>query len=102
MSEKMLFLFKKEDVERVSEVIEDGRKIIFIDVHGMSVKEADKFLKAIILLDREGNDLCVIHGYVHGTKIKEHIFNEKISDRILDIRTVKYNMGRTMLKVKAA
>ncbi len=99
MSEKIMFLFSKEDVLRISEKMIKGRKIIFVDMHGMKAKVAKKFLNNLISLNTEGYDMCIIHGYNHGTAIKEIVYNELSNDRIKEKKVYENNLGRTYLKI---
>ncbi|ADL36033.1 hypothetical protein bpr_II094 (plasmid) [Butyrivibrio proteoclasticus B316] len=102
MSERMMFLFSKGELKRIVLSEEGGAKLITVDMHGLSVKEATRLLKNLIAVDREGYDICVIHGFTHGTKIKEALWNEKLSERIYKKTSPGYNPGRTYLKLNAA
>ncbi len=99
MSEKIMFLFSKEDVLRISEEIVNGRRLIVVDMHGMKAKVAKKFLNNLISLNTEGYDMCIIHGYNHGTAIKEIVHNELTNDRIKEKKVYGNNLGRTYLKI---
>ena len=95
MKERMLFLFSNDEVSRISLHEKYGKVTIFIDVHGLKVREARRLIKNVISLNREKNDICVIHGFNHGTAIKEMISEEDFGN--VTKKEVKGNKGRTLL-----
>ena len=103
MSERISFLFSKEDIARIKfSVQKDGKKLVTVDMHGLRAKDARKFIKNLVAINKEGYDMCFIHGYNHGTAIKEIIWNEKLNNRITDKRGIQKNPGITYLSVAAA
>ena len=103
MKERIMFLFTMDEISRIRSTIqENGTHILTVDLHGLRVKEAIKFLKNLIAADKEGYDICVIHGYLHGTAIKEAIYKQKISNRISKKYCCNGNCGMTYLKLVAS
>ncbi len=98
MNEKMMMIFTKEEMDRISES-EDG---LYLDLHQLTVKQAQRLINNLILLDRDGFSLTLIHGYNHGTKIKEMLSNDYTNKRVTNKHGVKNNPGRTVLEVTAA
>lgn len=75
--EKMTFLMCGDDLCRIrTEQDEDGIIKVIIDLHGMSKKNAIRMITNIMVLFRFKFRLEVVHGYNHGTAIKEYIYNE--------------------------
>ena len=90
----------EEKVGRLREGYHDTDADIIVDLHGMSVSEAERFLKNVIALTARKLHrfvLMVVHGYRHGTALQEMVRQEpgKISTYIKGIRTFEDNPGRT-------
>ena len=98
MKEKMMMIFTKEEMSRISE----NDHTITVDLHGLIVKDAKKLLNNLMALNRDGDDICAIHGYSHGTAIKEMINAELDNPRLVEKKGVKKNYGRTILKIRKA
>lgn len=99
--EKMHMLYRSEDAERVEWKSSEGEHIIVdVDVHQMTCAEAKKFIRNIIsLLTQYNFTLNVIHGYLHGTAIKEMIYSENINNRIEKISSPSNNPGISILMI---
>ena len=103
MNERMMFLFSKEDISRIKFSIQkNGKKLVTVDLHGLRAKEARQFIKNLVAINKEGYDMCFIHGFNHGTAIKKIIWNESVNSRITDKRGIQNNPGVTYLSVAAA
>ena len=101
--EKMTFLMCRDDLCRIrTEEDEDGIIKVIIDLHGMSKKNAIRMITNIMVLFRFKFRLEVVHGYNHGTVIKEYIYNELISNRIISKTSPFYNPGVTDLMIAGA
>ena len=101
MSEKMLILFTRDELSRISDFVrKDNTHVIVVDLHGLTVKSAKRLLKNSIVLDKEYLDICVVHGYNHGTAIKEMIERDFIGARIRKLNYNDRNKGRTILRRK--
>ncbi len=96
----------KEEGSRVSfSKVEgvNGSLMITVDLHGLRVKEAKRVLLALMGINhKESFEICAIHGYVHGTAIKEMIYRDLTCPRLIKKTGVKGNYGRTVLTVGRA
>lgn len=101
MMDRMTFVMYGEDLCRV-EITENakGEKIISVDLHGLNKKNASKILRNIIAMYQFPFCLVLIHGYNHGTVLKELIWNELNNERISSKMTPDYNPGITYLSIK--
>lgn len=93
-------ILTKEEKDRIQITTKEGEKIqISVDMHGLNANKAKKFLNNLIVMLRGEFELKIIHGYNHGTVIKEIIWNEyknsKIKEKIADAT----NLGVTYLSV---
>ena len=98
----MRSILKCEDLKRIEckEVI-DGLACVVLDLHGLSYKNAVKMIKNVISVNRGAFVINAIHGYSHGTILKEMINNELLSYRISKRYTPAWNPGQTYLKIAA-
>ena len=93
-------IFTIDEINRIS-IKEDSEKktCITVDVHGMRCYEARRFINNIINIVHKAFQLIIIHGYNHGTAIKEmlvHNFkNVHIYEQFLDQR----NKGMTHMLI---
>lgn len=92
---RLSLILTKEDMNRLKFRERKGEKEIIADVHGMKCNKAKIFINNIVNLVREAVRVIVIHGYNHGTAIKEMINNEYKNPHINKIISDRYNMGRT-------
>lgn len=78
-----------------------GKIRITADVHGMKCYEARRFINNIINIVRTAFQLVIIHGYNHGTAIKDmlaqNFSNEHICEQFPDPR----NQGVTHMLIAA-
>lgn len=102
VNERIMMILSQEDISRliISESASGHIKII-ADVHGMKCYEARRFINNIIGVVHADFQLVVIHGYNHGTAIKEMLAqdfqNTHISERFPD----SYNQGITHMYIAA-
>ena len=103
MSEKMMYLFSKEEIARVKDTVRmNGKHLVTVDMHGLRAKEAKRFLKNLIAVNKDGCEMCVIHGYKHGTAIRDIVNHDNFGKRVVGRFPVKNNPGRTRLMLCAA
>lgn len=88
-------VFPKEDMGRIA-ASKDGD--LYVDVHGMTCLEAQKFVKNIIAFMRDGYSIYVIHGYNRGHAIKEMLRNTPLSAREYRVHSVGWNPGMTSIR----
>lgn len=100
LKNKLRVFFSQAEMDRLF-ISSDGRHEIHItvDVHGMTCYEAKRFLKNIINILRTAFILTVIHGYRHGTAIKEMLINSFANSRVSSIAGIPYNLGRTEMVI---
>lgn len=100
MNEKMKMVLTKDDLARIKTL--ENASSISLNLHQLSVKEAQRLVKNIIALNRDNFTLTLIHGYHRGTKIKDMLNNEFQNERLVSKHEVKNNQGRTVFDIKAA
>ena len=100
LMDRLRVVFSQAEMNRLS-IDLDGKDEIRItaDVHGMTCYEAKRFLRNIINMLRIAFKLTVIHGYRHGTAIKEMLVNSFSSNRVSRIVGIPYNLGRTEMVI---
>ena len=91
MKERLCMVLSIEELARIS--IIDG--IMFVDVHGFTRNEMIRFLKNVSLIPREPFSMTIIHGFNHGTVLKEAVRCEDLVSRPHTIVTDKFNPGVT-------
>lgn len=98
MENRLRMIMTKDEMGR----LRFNGKLITVDLHGLTAKSAERLIRNIMALDREGYDICTIHGYNHGTAIKSMIDDKLQNPRLTAKEKVKKNPGRTVLKMQAA
>ncbi len=99
MMQKMTFVMFGDDLWRVKiSHEEDGTPIVCVDLHQMSCKEARRALNNIIALYKFEFKLDVIHGYNHGTAIRDMIRGD-FNNRRIKRMFFPHNQGRTVLEI---
>ena len=101
MNENIKMILTKDELRRIKTKIKDGKPEITVNVHNMHVKEAQRLLKNLIAIDRKCEELHVIHGYNHGTAIKDMIAADLTSPRIISKSVRKDNPGLTDIVLAA-
>lgn len=82
---------------------EIGRRqlTLLVDLHGHSKHGAEEIVTVIISnLHPKVNRIEIIHGYNHGTAIKEVIQNKFVHKDIIRKTYIEKNLGRTYLYIK--
>lgn len=92
---RLNMVLTKEDINRIQEYPDR----MFVDLHGKSRKEAKQLLNNIINIIRHPFTIEVVHGYNHGTALKDMIITEEINPRIISRNVPAYNVGETILLV---
>ena len=76
------------------------RKRVEIDLHGLRVDVAEQRLMHFIdRLPKDVKEVEVVHGYSHGTAIKNMVKNDFYHKRVKDKR-VTLNLGSTIFHLK--
>lgn len=102
INNRLRMVFTQEEINRLTISEIDEHKIrITADVHGMKCCQARRFINNIINTVRVAFQLIIIHGYNHGTAIKdmlaENFSNTHITEQHLD----PYNQGVTHMLIAA-
>ncbi len=100
MGDMMKLVFTEEEIKRIKMKGNSGR--IQVDLHMLTVPGAKRLLSNLIALDREGREIDVIHGFNHGTRIKDMVWNGLPNPRIAGRRCPEGNPGLTTLTIAAA
>lgn len=74
-----------------------GKPMITYDAHGQTVSEVRQVIRNIVNISRCPINLCVIHGYNHGTAIKDMLAREDFSERLETKYNPSRNPGETIL-----
>ena len=89
-------ILTKEEMERLNfKETKDGGIEITANVHGLKVYQAKRLINNIINISKTDIKMNVIHGYNHGTAIKEMIKNDITNSRVYYIIPDRHNMGVT-------
>lgn len=98
----MKMIFSEAELKRIEcNTVIDGLAYVELDLHGLTYKKAERMVANVICVNRGRFVVKVIHGYNHGTVLKEMIMNETISSRISKRVSPVWNPGQTFLTVAA-
>ena len=98
--ERMASVLSSQEMARITEgQAASHTENYMIDLHGLKRKEAKRFLNNIVNLTTKTTELHVIHGYNHGTVLKDMIREELSNPKIREVRPSFFNLGETILKV---
>ena len=79
---------------------EFGRLNIRMDLHELHKRDVEVLMKNLLLITKGVPfTLDLIHGYNHGTVLRDYIREELESPRIQEMYCPYYNEGETILKV---
>ena len=95
-------MFMTED-ELSKVMMGDSRTDLMIDVHGMTVMGAKRYIRNLILaVSRQVSEfvLLVIHGFHGGHAIRDMLWSGPVCNKVRAIRGSRKNPGATLLVVK--
>lgn len=73
-------------------------KNLVINVHGMTLDEFQEYMSRLIeFTPHETRYICVVHGYRHGTVLRDHLRYSFHDSRVISIEA--YEEGRTILRL---
>lgn len=98
---RLTTILSKSDMKRITIKTKKGMIKIYADVHGMKVWEAKRFINNILNLMKEAIELIIIHGYKHGSAIKEMLENEFNNGHVKSITPDRDNQGVTHILAAA-
>jgi len=95
---EMIFTESMIDRMRLLTSLDGEVEKIIVDVHGLTCKEAERFINNIVNITRGCCVVEVIHGYRHGTRIKEMLRQRFRNPIIKEIVGDQWNLGVTYLQ----
>ncbi len=102
ISRKLQMIFTNNEINRLSiKEIPGTMTQITADVHGMKCSQARRFINNIINTVRVAFQLIIIHGYNHGTAIKDMLAQNFINTHITKQHSDPYNQGVTHMFIIA-
>lgn len=100
VSKKLQIIFTNDEISRLSIREVPGTKPqIIADVHGMKCSQARRFINNIINTIHESFKLIIIHGYNHGTAIKDMLAGDFYNSHITEQYVNSYNQGVTHMLI---
>ena len=96
--DKLSMILTKDELDRIK-IIKNNSEIC-MDLHKLTAKQAKRLVSNLIALNRTSFSLRLIHGYNHGTAIKEMLWNKFDNDRLKERKTVENNPGQTIFMIK--
>ena len=101
--EKMLakigIVMTKDEIKRIKITEHKSGVNVQVDLHELRKPQAMRFIKNILNLITGPFNLSVIHGYNHGTVLKNYVNNELQSKRIKERHVLPNNLGMTVLSI---
>lgn len=94
---RLSIIFTKDELNRLTFNQDQSGVEIIADVHGMKCFQAKRFLNNILNMASYKIKLTVIHGYNHGTAIKDMISNGLGNSHIIQTYNDEKNIGRTFI-----
>ena len=99
---RLTMILTEKELSRIHISESNGETIrITADVHGMKCYEARRFINNIINIVRTAFQLVIIHGYNHGTAIKEMLAQNFSNDHIYEQFPDPRNQGVTHMLIAA-
>lgn len=96
---RMEFLLPEGSERRLVAEEENGQVKVTVDVHGLSASQAKRLINNIIVAIRRSFELVVIHGYHHGTAIRDMIYRELENPKIQQKHLEFWNPGITTMTI---
>lgn len=97
--EKLALILSDGELERIKISEGNGELKLIADVHGMKCIQAKRFLSNIINVMRTAFQLIIIHGFNHGTAIRDMLSKNFINPHIAYQYVDPYNEGMTHILV---
>lgn len=99
---KLKLIFTEPELNRLTiQEKNNGKTRITADVHGMKCFEARRFINNIINIVHAAFQLIIIHGYNHGTAIKDMLSHNFQNNHIYKQFPDPYNKGVTHMFIVA-
>lgn len=98
----MKMVLSGDDLQRITvKQVESGLAYIDLELHGLTRRQAERLVKNVININRGEFVLNLIHGFNHGTVLKEMIMDTKWSSRVIERSCPAWNPGQTFLTIAA-
>ncbi len=94
---RLSIILTKDELKRLTLNQNKNGIELIADVHGMKCFQAKRFINNILNLSNQKMKLTVIHGFHHGTAIKDMIKNGLENRHIINIYNDQKNIGRTFI-----
>ena len=102
VDDRLKMILTQEEINRLKITESNSEHIkIIADVHGMKCYEARRFINNIINIVRIAFQLVIIHGYNHGTAIKEMLAQNFSNNHIYEQFPDPRNQGVTHMLIAA-
>ena len=102
VSSRLRAIFTQEEFNRLTiNEINTSKIRILADVHGMKCNQAKRFINNIINTLRVACQLIIIHGYNHGTAIKDMLAENFSNTHIAEQYADPHNQGVTHMLIAA-
>ncbi len=104
LRDRLRMIYTDSMIERILVLssLEGEIEKIIIDVHELSCQEAKQFINNVINISFGSFTVEVIHGYRHGTKIKDMLRKKFLNPYIKLIIPDQVNLGVTYLQPATA
>lgn len=96
---RLKMIFTTAELDRLTFNESIGELRITADVHGMKCRGARRFINNIINTVRIAFILIVIHGYNHGTAIRDMLYTKFKSPHITNQHLAPLNQGVTIMTI---
>lgn len=102
VNNRLRMIFTPEEINRLTiKEIGNSQLRIVANVHGMKCSQAKRFINNIINTVRIIFQLIIIHGYNHGTAIKDMLAQNFSNTHVAEKHVDSYNQGVTHLLIAA-
>ena len=103
LRQKLNFVIYGDNKWRLYDFTVDGNGIpkVRLNVHGMTVREAKVFILNVVNVIHGTMALEVIHGFNHGTAIRDMLAGENFSGRLTERYCPGKNPGMTNMRIAA-
>lgn len=98
---QLAIIFSDNELDRISITDERNHISITIDVHRLKCHQAKRLINNIISLVRTAFELIIIHGFNHGTAIRDMLSNNFNNNHIEKKYIDQYNQGVTHMLITA-
>ena len=96
---KLSFILTDEELHRITVIESNNGLLLSIDLHSLRCMEAQQLLTNIVTINRSAFCLHAIHGFNHGTALKEMIYYRINNKRFTKMYSPDWNPGETFIQV---